>query len=313
MVKFSIVVAIIFLIGCSSTKYEKLDSYAQPKLLRKHVEALIHDQNYRNYQNTTELNRVAQYIETEIEKNGFQCAFQVFEVNDAQYKNVVCSQPSDFEETFVVGAHYDVCGQQEGADDNASGVAGLIELSRLLNQEKSKLNTSIQLVAFTLEEPPFFGTENMGSFVHAKSLHDKSTSISGMIALEMIGYFSEEEIQEYPSFLSLFYPKKANFIAAVSNFESRWISDLYKTAQQDNTKIQVEKLWAPSSVEGIDFSDHRNYWKFNYDAIMITDTAFFRNKNYHKSTDTIDTLDFVKMGKIIDGVAIMLISPERKK
>ena len=255
---------------------------------------------------------MAEYIKVEIEKNGFECKYQVYEVNGRDYRNVVCDLPSDIEEIFVIGAHYDVCGDQEGADDNGSGIAGLIELSRLIYKQKNSLKTGIQLVAFTLEEPPFFGTEKMGSFIHAKSLHDSSKKVRGMIALEMIGYFSENEVQQYPSFFSWFYPSEANFIAAISNFGSNWISGLYEEALEANTDIGVEKLSAPSAIHGVDFSDHRNYWKFDYDAIMITDTAFFRNHNYHKTTDTIDTLDFVRMGKIVDGVAIMLLSSEMK-
>lgn len=311
MNKLLLILVPILIFGYSQN-YVQLKSNAQPQLLQKHVEALVHDEQYRNYKNIQELDRVAEYIKVEIEKNGFECKYQVYEVNGRDYRNVVCDLPSDIEEIFVIGAHYDVCGDQEGADDNGSGIAGLIELSRLIYKQKNSLKTGIQLVAFTLEEPPFFGTEKMGSFIHAKSLHDSSKKVRGMIALEMIGYFSENEVQQYPSFFSWFYPSEANFIAAISNFGSNWISGLYEEALEANTDIGVEKLSAPSAIHGVDFSDHRNYWKFDYDAIMITDTAFFRNHNYHKTTDTIDTLDFVRMGKIVDGVAIMLLSSEMK-
>ncbi|MCP3924722.1 MAG: M28 family peptidase [Desulfobacterales bacterium] len=303
-----IFILVLLLSGCSNPKPVTLDYPSKPQNLKKHVEALVHDDEFRNFQNLNELNRVAGYIKSEIEKNGFNCYYQKYIVNNREYKNVVCSMGEKREKQIVTGAHYDVCGDQEGADDNASGVAGLIELSRVLNENRKSLKIGVELVAYTLEEPPFFRTSNMGSYIHAKSLADKKKDIEGMIALEMIGYFSNEEIQRYPTGLSLFYPDEADFIASVGNLGSRWLCILYEDAMENNTDLEVEKLIAPGFMPGVDFSDHLNYWKFGYDAMMITDTAFFRNSNYHKPTDSIDTLNFDNMAKVVDGLAIMLLN-----
>lgn len=200
----------------------------------------------------------------------------------------------------IIGAHYDACGNQEGADDNASGVCGLLELARLLKNEKLKYR--IDFVAYTNEEPPFFGTNDMGSYVHAKSLFDNKVKVKGMISLEMIGYYSDEpNSQDYPLFfLEWFYGNKGNFITvAQKNFNDdfgSFISERMKKDQVIPTKSFKGTQWAG----GIDLSDHRNYWKFDYSAVMITNTAFFRNKKYHTNGDTAERLDVQKMALVTD-------------
>ena len=282
---------------------------ASPDSLKKYVESVIHDNRYRNYKDPEELNRVADYIANKMESFGLSCYYQdfVLEGKDSViYRNIICRIDQGKEKTFIIGAHYDVCVNQEGADDNASGVAGLIETARILSGNKDRLNYNFEFAAYTLEEPPFFGTKEMGSYIHAESIENKG-SIRGMISLEMIGYFTEKKIQKYPAGIGLFYPDHGNFIASVSNFSSKWISDRFDNAMSLNNKLDVQKLVAPSWITGVDFSDHRNYRLFGIDAIMITDTAFNRNKNYHEVTDTIETLDFIKMGYVVDGVVRMFL------
>lgn len=285
-----------------------------PTRLKEHVKALVHDKEIRNYKNIAELNRVAEYIKKQFSALGLPVEIQKFSIAEnapEEYKNVVARLDMGKEKDFVLGAHYDVAGWQEGADDNASGVAGMLEIARLLVQNKNKLNYNIEFVAYTLEEPPFFATEKMGSYVHiSQKTESQRNAIAGMISIEMIGYFSTEEIQDYPVGLALFYPAHGNFIAAVSNFGSKWISDQFDATMTALNKMDVQKLAGPASIPGVDFSDHRNYWAFNIDAIMITDTAFNRNKNYHKVTDTIDTLNFKKMAWVVEGIIQMFLGPE---
>jgi len=234
--------------------------------------------------------------------------YQNYEVNENEYKNVICSFGIENKKRIIIGAHYDVCGDQEGADDNASGVVGLLELARLLNGKE--LNYRIDLVAYSLEEPPFFKTESMGSFIHAKYLFDKKIDVYGMLSLEMIGYFTEtENSQSYPlGLLSWFYGTTGNYIALIKKFGAGSFANKFSKAFVARDKLTSKVLTAPKFLEGIDFSDHLNYWHFGYSALMLTDTAFFRNTNYHKKSDTMETLNLEKMALVIDGVLEAVLS-----
>ncbi len=178
----------------------------------------------------------------------------------------------------------------------------MLELTRLLS--KDTLNNQIDFVAFSLEEPPFFGTEYMGSFIHAKSLFDKGEKIKGMICLEMIGYFNDsKKSQDYPvGILKLFYGSKADFITVVQKFGNGKFGRQVNRKMRKLDLIKTKSFKGPKALPGIDFSDHRNYWKFGYSSVMITNTAFYRNKNYHKATDKMETLNINKMSLVIDEV-----------
>ncbi len=274
------------------------------KLLEEHVGFLVSLPKPRNFRNVDTLNSVANYISDEFKKSCATVSFQSYQVGKNDYKNVICSFGNNPKERFVVGAHYDVEGNQQGADDNASGVAGLLELARLIGSKGLKGPYQIDLVAYTLEEPPHYGTESMGSYVHAKSLSDAGVDVKLMLSLEMIGYFSDKEnSQEYPlSAMKHIYGTIGNFIAVVGHTGEISLGKKIKELMREPGRIRVEGLNAPKIMTGIDFSDHRSYWQFDYPAFMITDTSFYRNSNYHKSTDTIDTLNFEKMAAVIDSV-----------
>lgn len=270
--------------------------------LESHVKKLSVDFHPRNYQEHDNLNRTAEYIFNHFKKADAEARYQGFSVGVDHYKNVVGTFNSEAAETLIIGAHYDSCADTPGADDNASGVAGLIELAYLLG--KMKPNYEIELVAYTLEEPPFFDTLSMGSYHHAlKSVSNKKT-VKGVIVLEMIGYFSDKAgSQTFPAkFLNLMYPNRGNFIAVVSQWEDRPFTKRVKTGMKGTTPLPVYSLNAPPVIPGIDFSDHRNYWKFGIPAVMITDTSFYRNQHYHELTDTYDTLNYEKMGQVASAV-----------
>jgi len=277
---------------------------ADSTVLREHVTFLANLVPARSADNPISLNKAAQYIEDQLRLHCPRVDTQEYETPSGMVRNVIASLGPEKGPRIVVGAHYDVAGEQPGADDNASGVAGLLELNRLLANHPEKLKRRIDLVAYTLEEPPYFATEQMGSFIHAKSLYKQGVSVKLMIALEMIGYFSEEPgSQSYPiGLMKLFYPKKADFIAVISNLRSRFRMGEFVRKMKRGCDIHIEKLAAPTFVTGVDFSDHRNYWHFGYKAIMITDTAFLRNKNYHEKTDTPETLDYLKMAEVVNGI-----------
>lgn len=275
-------------------------------IIKEHLIAITKTDKFRNYKNVDQFNKTADYIKNIFSLYSDSVFVQEYFVNGQIYKNIICSFGTENKKRIIVGAHYDVCGNQEGADDNVSGVVGLLELSRLLKGQK--LNQRIDLVAYSLEEPPYFRTEFMGSYIHAKSLADSKTEIYGMISLEMIGYFKDKKkTQSYPiGLLSIFYGNRGNYITLVNKFGSGKFARQFSKKYKSTKIIRTKKFKGPKALPGIDFSDHLNYWKFGFSALMITDTSFYRNRNYHESTDTMETLDIYRMAKVIDGVLLAL-------
>lgn len=266
------------------------------------VEFLTGIRPYRNYKNLAVLENVCQYVKTEFEKTGLQPEEQKWIVEGNEYKNIIASYNKDKKQRLIVGAHYDVCGDQPGADDNASAMAGLLETARMVMANKPELEYGIDFVAYCLEEPPFFGTESMGSYVHAKSLHDANAEVLGMICYEMIGYFSDKpDSQSFPTQeLAEQYPHVANFIIVVGIEEFKAFNTKIYQIMSKESAVDVQVIHFPSRDGLAGLSDHRNYWKFGYKAVMINDTSFIRNPHYHEITDTIDTLDFDKMTEVIN-------------
>ncbi len=280
-----------------------------PERLEEHVTTLLERFNPRDELHPENLDSAAVYIAKQFRAAGGRVSEQPYEVNGHTYRNVVATFGRETSDRIIVGAHYDTAGPLPGADDNASGVAGLLELATLLG--RSVLPMTIELVAFTLEEPPHFRTEFMGSRVHARSMVDRDLSVRLMISLEMIGYFSDEEnSQMLPSpVIRPFYPSAGNFIAVVGRFGLGGEVRMVKKAMRSASDLPVYSICAPPSlVRGVDFSDHLNYWNAGFDAVMITDTAFFRNPNYHTEHDTPDSIDFEKMAQVVEGVYAAVIA-----
>jgi len=277
---------------------------AQKYRLYQDVDFLTRLRPFRNYENLESLAKVCDYIKEEYRKLGWTYEEQKWTAAGNEYTNIIVSYNADKEERLIVGAHYDVCGNQPGADDNASAVAGLLETARLLATHKPDLDYRIDLVAYCLEEPPFFGSESMGSYIHAKSLYDDNVDVIGMICYEMIGYFSDEpnsQIYPYPfSELAKIYPSTANFIVVVGLDEYSPFNDKVYKLMKAQGGIDVQTISFPDDTGLSGLSDHMCYWKFGYNALMINDTAFIRNDNYHQITDTIETLDFDKMTEVIN-------------
>lgn len=281
---------------------------ADTVLLKKHLEALVIKGQYRNYQNLTALDSAARYIYSTFALFADSVFFQGYEVAGKKYYNVVARFNKKERSSVVVGAHYDVCENQDGADDNASGVAGLLELARLLKETPPAC--CVELVAYTLEEPPFFRTTQMGSYRHALSLYKEKRRVLGMVSLEMIGYFKEEKnSQQYPiGFLKWFYGSRGNYITLVKKYGSGRFCRRFSRRFIATRSVRTKKFSGLRFLPGVDFSDHLNYWKFGYRALMITDTSFYRNKNYHDTGDTLNTLDIGKMARVINATFYALNS-----
>ena len=279
-----------------------------PQRLERDVRLIATTLSPRDYLHTDNLDRIAAHVRDVFADAGARVTEQIFDVEGRSYRNVIGSFGPEQGERVVVGAHYDAFGPAPGADDNASGVAGLLELARLLRG--SRPPSRIDLVAFTLEEPPFFRTGSMGSAVHAKSLKDGGVRVRGMIALEMIGYFSDAaRSQSYPNrIVALLYPSRGNFIGVIGNLGGASIVRRVKAAMAGATDLPVHSINAPRLMVGVDFSDHASYWDAGFDAVMITDTAFLRNPAYHTMQDTPDRLDYVRMSKVVAGVRAAVMS-----
>lgn len=277
----------------------KCPAAVEPAVLERHVRYLAEDCFPRDAGHPANLNRAARYIQQALTEAGGRTAMQPL---DGTFQNVTAYFGPSAGEQLVVGAHYDACGEKPGADDNASAVACLLELARLLGKRPPAC--PVELVAYTLEEPPYWNTPKMGSAVHANRLREKNRAVRAMLCLEMTGYFSDEPgSQHYPSpILGLFYPAAGNFIAVIGRWDEAILVRRVKAAMQGASPLPVYSMNAPESVTAITLSDHKNYWAAGYPAVMITDTAFMRNRYYHTSGDTPDRLDYSRMAEVVKGV-----------
>ncbi len=259
----------------------------------------------RTYRDTDRLERCADYISSQFNSFGFKVARQPFPVSGHTYQNIIAELigKASPEKVLVVGAHYDTVRTTPGADDNASGVAGLLALAQTL--AGTTMSKTVKFAAFALEEPPFFRTRNMGSYHYARSLKENHEIVEGMICLEMIGFFSDlPGSQRYPvPFFHWKFPAMGNYIAMVGNMRSKHFTKATAKNFMRAIDLPVVTLNAPSIVIGINFSDHWSFNKFGYKALMVTDTAFYRNPHYHAPSDLPDTLDYERMAKVVKGLA----------
>lgn len=209
-------------------------------------------------------------------------------------------------EIIIVGAHYDSLYECAAANDNGSGVSAMLEIARMVRYEN--LKHTLRFVAFTNEEPPFFRTEQMGSFQHAQGCKKRNEKIKAMICLETIGYFSDHiNSQRFPHpALGLIFPKKGNFITFISNLKSAALLRRSIASFRNTTKFPSEAAVVPFEVKGADFSDQYNFWNLGYPAIMVTDTAFYRYPHYHEMEDTPDKIDFEKLARVVAGLYRMV-------
>jgi hypothetical protein len=284
------------------SKNEPSSKTVDAERLKQHVRMLSETFHPSHYNAFAQLNQTADYIAASFEEAGAEVRFQEYLVYGKPYKNVIGRFHGEGP-LWVVGAHYDTSDDTPGADDNASGVAGLLELASLIGAGELK-NRNIELVAYCLEEPPYFATEMMGSAFHVKELQERGEMPAGVVIFEMIGYFSDAwGSQGYPALgIRLMYPQKGNYIAVIGKLDQRAFTKSFKVGMKGATDLPVYSMNAPKIIPGIDFSDHRNYWPLGINAVMITDTAFYRNKAYHGPDDTWDRLDYDRMAMVVVGV-----------
>jgi Zn-dependent M28 family amino/carboxypeptidase len=272
---------------------------------RRTVETLARQHPSRSGLFPDRLESAARFIEAEMRTLGYAVESQTYESDGADVRNLIAEhQGGDAGASHIVlGAHYDTVPETPGADDNASGVAGLLELARLLKDSPTK--RTVKFVAFAHEEPPYFYTARMGSRQYAKALREQNLDVLLMFSLEMIGYAGESYHQSYPFLFlrQLFgYPKSGNFVGLVSNLRTVQLLRVVREAMRKGCNIGVESLSAPGFLPPLFLSDHSSFWHYRYPALMVTDTAFMRNPYYHLPTDTDSTINYRFLAEVVSGV-----------
>jgi len=272
--------------------------------LEQHLKVLAGDIGERNLLEYESLEKTAAYISSQFESLSFQVSCQEFEVLRRTVRNIEVELTVEYrpEELVIDGAHYDSVPGCPGANDNGSGVAALLEIARLLKQKQGA--RTLRLVAFVNEEPPYFQSEDMGSFVYARRCKQRDENIVAMISLETIGYYSDQEgSQSYPPPFNLVYPSKGDFISFVGNVSSRGLVRDCVASFRRHTKFPSQGGALPSWISGIGWSDHWSFWEMGFPALMVTDTAPFRYSYYHTPSDTLDRVDYDRTARVTAGIA----------
>lgn len=274
-----------------------------PEHLKAHVAALAGEIGERNVFRPAALQAAADYIAGEWRAQGYQVVPQVYEVRGISSANLEVTRLGSTQpgEIILVGAHYDSVFGSPGANDNASGVAALLEISKLFAAIEP--GRSMRFVAFTNEEPPFFFWRSMGSLVYARAARARGDNIRLMVSLETIGYFRDEPgSQHYPPFFGYFHPNRGDFIACVSNFRSLRIMRRAVSAFRAHSDFPIEQTAAFAWIPGVAWSDHFSFWRQGYRAFMVTDTAFYRYPFYHTPQDTPDKVDYRRLAQAAEGL-----------
>ena len=270
--------------------------------LRADVRTLAGDIGERNILRYAQLNQAADFIESSFSKTGLKPRRDTYEINGQACHNIEVEVPGKQSEVVLIGAHYDSVFGAPGANDNGSGVAAVLALARRFAGRVDQ--RTLRFVAFVNEEPPFFQTPQMGSFVYASRCKQHGDKIAAMISLETIGYFSDApNSQRYPApGLGIFYSTTGNFIGFVGNVRSRSLLRGALSTFRAQEKLPSEGAALPAFIPGVSWSDQWSFWKHGYPAIMVTDTAPFRYPHYHLSTDTPEKLDYERFALVVSGI-----------
>jgi Peptidase family M28 len=266
--------------------------------LEAHVVMLSHTIGERRVGHGDSLNRARDYIAGIIEKfdddGRARISFEDLGAEGQGAKNVVFELPGASADVIVVGAHYDSAPGTPGANDNASGVAATLELVRRLSSHR--FVKAVRFVLFANEESPYFQSPGMGSLVHARGCRQRGERIDAMLSLESLGYYSDEPgSQRYPWPIDLFYPDRGNFVGFVGNLGSRSLVRRAIARFRESTPLASQGAALPAQIPGVGWSDHWAFWELDYPAIMVTDTAVYRDPHYHQPNDVSANLDFLRL------------------
>lgn len=278
--------------------------------LEAHVIALADGIGQRYAERGDSLTRAKEHLLAEI--RGFpgvgagQVRTEDLGADGKHAENIVVDISGHSKHLVVVGAHYDSAHDTPGADDNATGVAIALELVRRLSGRR--FEKTLRFVLFANEEPPYFQTAGMGSLVHAKGCRERGEAVDAMLSLESLGCYSDAPgSQQYPWPVGLLYPDRGNFVAFVGNLGSRSLVRDAIGAFREGAAFPSEGAALPAGIPGVGWSDHWAFWESGYPAIMVTDTAPFRNPNYHESTDVPATVDYARLARVTRGLERVLV------
>lgn len=281
---------------------------ALAKRLQSDVRSLAGDIGERNLFRHGSLARAARHVAASFEAAGHEVEFQEFIVRGNTVRNVEAVIPGKNPDAgiVVVGAHYDSVQGSPGANDNASGVAALLELGRAFRGLNFK--RGVRLVAFVNEEEPFFYTEAMGSVRYARHLLEQGEQVAAMVSLETVGYYTDDPgTQRYPAPLSYFYPDRGNFIGFVGNPASKTQVRRMIRAFRQSARFPSEGIAAPEQIPGVGWSDHWAFWRQGVSAVMVTDTALYRYRQYHTPEDTPSILAYDRFARVVEGLIAVIV------
>jgi Zn-dependent M28 family amino/carboxypeptidase len=285
--------------------------------LREHVKYLTVTIGERSLGVPQNLEKTATYIESFYRDLELPSQRKSYTYNDFTVASIVADIHLGATPTrhYLLGAHYDSVWGTVGADDNASAIAVQLETARELKSllGGKNLGVGVKFVSFPLEEPPAFGTRYMASKIYAKRAKKENEQIDGMLCLEMVGYTCHQEgCQDYPfPLMFMDYPKEGNFIGIVGNLKSTGFTNCLYKAFQKNRDLPVVKLTVPLGgwlLPSVRLSDHASFWDQGYKAVMITDSAFYRNPHYHLPSDTMEKLDYKFMAQLVKSLVIFFYS-----
>ncbi len=271
--------------------------------LAGHVRRLGAEIGERNVFRPKALAAAADFIEETWTAQGYRVARQWYEAQGVRCANLEVTRAgrSRPDEILLLGAHYDSVMGCPGANDNASGVAALLELSRLFAEVAPAIG--VRFVAFVNEEPPFFQTAAQGSMVYAAAARARGDDIRLMISLETIGWYSDRPgSQNYPPPFGLVYPDVGNFLGFVADFHTRPVMRAVAKLFRSRSDFPLEHLATFRFVPGVNWSDHDSFWRHGYRAFMVTDTAPYRYPHYHAPSDTPNKLAYAEFSRATEGL-----------
>jgi aminopeptidase YwaD len=269
-----------------------------PQQLRRSLQVIVGERS--PFSGRRRLATVEDFIEKELVNCGLKVESDYFSYRGTNFRNIVGRSSAQHSASLIIlGAHFDSVPGTPGADDNASGVAVLLEAARLLS--RARLRSEVLFCAFNLEELNMIGSSYL-----AKKLRSAGARVNAMVSLEMVGYTdSRPGSQKYPIGLRAFYPDRGDFIGVIGNWNSAALLRRFARQMRQVRELPVETLSVPGNgglIPAVRLSDHSPFWDAGYPALMVTDTSFFRNPHYHGFTDTLETLNLDFMAKVCEGV-----------